>query len=176
MSGTATPHAPHHGALPHHRRGGRSRSHGLAFARDHLHRGDFRRADLIFEDVDHAGPSFEGRIFLNNPGANADTAPTPENGYAGSFHIFGHGICLGDVGHCEVNDRGKAAYDFRLPHPLVPQQKTVVITDALKRILDRDGKLEQVTVVPIAYGHPPTGDKDPEGFLKYANIRLATYD
>ena len=176
MSGTATPHVPQQGLLPHHRRRGRNRSHGLAFARDHLHRKDFNRADLIFEDVDHAGPSYEARVYLNNPNATADTAPTPENGYAGSFHIFGHGICLGDVGHCEVNDRGKAAYDFRLPHPLVPQQKTVVITDALKRILDRDGKLEHVTIVPIAYGHPATGDKDPEGFLKYAKIRLATYD
>jgi hypothetical protein len=176
MSGTTTPHVPHHGVLPHHRRGGRTRSHGLAFARDHLHRKDFNHADLIFEDVDHAGPTYEGRVFLNNPDATADTTPTPENGYAGSFHIFGHGICLGDVGHCEVNDRGKASHDFRLPHPLVPQQKTVVVTDTLKRVLDRDGKLEHVTVVPVAYGHPAAGDKDPEGFLKYASVRLATYD
>lgn len=176
MSGVATPPVPQQGVLPHHRRGGRARSHALGFSRDHLHRKDFRRADLIFEGVDHAGPSFEGRVFLNNPTATAETAPTPENGYAGSFHIFGHGICLGDVGHCEVNDRGKAPYDFRLPHPLVSQQKTVVITEALNRILDRDGKLEHVTVVPVAYGHPATNDADPEGFLKYDGVRLATYD
>ena len=176
MSGVATPHVPQHGVLPHHRRGGRARSHALSFSRDRLHSRNFRRADLIFDGVDHAGPSFEGRVFLNNPNANAETAPTPENGYAGSFHILGHGICLGDVGHCEVNDRGEAPHDFRLPHPLRPQQKTLVVTDALKRILDRDGSLEHVTVVPVAYGHPTTGDADPEGFLKYENVRLATYD
>ena len=176
MSGVTTPPVPQHGVLPHHRRGGRPRSHALAFARDHLHRKEFRRADLIFEGVDHAGPSFEARVFLNNPNATVETAPTAANGYAGSFHIFGHGICLGDVGHCEVDDRGKAPHDFRLPHPVVPQQKSVVVTEALKRILDRDGKLEHVTVVPVAYGHAPTGEADPEGFLKYGGVRLATYD
>ena len=176
MSGaTASPAAPQ-GVLPHHRRGGRARTHALGFSRDHLHRKDFRRADLIFDDVDHSGPSFEARVFLNNPAATAETAATIQNGYAGSFHIFGHGICLGDVGHCEVTDRGKAPFDFRGPHPLVPQQKSLVVTDALKQILDRDGKLEHVTVVPVAYGRPATDEKDPEGFLKYGDVRLATYD
>ncbi len=176
MSGVATPPVAHQGVLPHHRRGGRTRTHALAFARDHLVGKNFRGADLIFEDVDHAGPSFEGRVFLNNPNATAETATTLENGYAGSFHIFGHGICLGDPGHCEVTDRGKAPYDLRGPHPLVPQEKRLVVTEALKRILDRDGKLDQVTVVPVAYGHAATGDTDPEGFLKYKSVRLATYD
>ncbi len=176
MSGVATPPVAHQGVLPHHRRGGRPKSHPLAFSRDLLHRKDFNRADLIFEDVDHAGPSFEARVFLNNPGATADTEPTLANGYAGSFHIFGHGICLGDVGHCEVNDRGKAPYDLRGPHPLSPQQKLVVVTGPLKQVLDRDGKLEDITVVPVAYGHAATGDPDPEGFLKYGSVRLATYD
>src|SRR5690348_16357380 len=98
MSGAARPPAARHGVLPHRRRGGRTRTHAMAFMRDSLHRKDFNRADLIFEGVDHSGPSFEGRVFLNNPNATADTPATAENGYAGSFHIFGHGICLGDVG------------------------------------------------------------------------------
>ncbi|HUB13492.1 MAG TPA: hypothetical protein VMB34_16200 [Acetobacteraceae bacterium] len=176
MSGVATPAAPQHSTLPHHRRGGRSRSHALAFSRDHLHRKDFRRADLIFEGVDHAGPSFEARVFLNNPNATAETERSIANGYAGSFHIFGHGVCLGDVGHCEVDDRGKAPHDLRGPHPMRPQQKLLVVTDALKQVLDRDGKIDNVTVVPVAYGHPATNDPDPEGFLKYGGVRLATYD
>ncbi len=176
MSGVATPAVAHQGVLPHHRRGGRTKSHALAFSRDHLHRKDFNRADLIFDAVDHSGPSFEARVFLNNPAATADAETTIANGYAGSFHIFGHGICLGDVGHCEVNDRGKAPHDLRGPHPLTPQSKVVVVTEPLKQVLDRDGKLENITVVPVAYGRAATGDKDPDGFLKYASVRLATYD
>jgi hypothetical protein len=49
------------------------------------------RAELIFGGVDQAGPSLEGRVFLNNPDADESTALTPETGYAGSFHVYGYG-------------------------------------------------------------------------------------
>jgi hypothetical protein len=161
---------------PHHRRSGRVRSHALEFELGHLQRRDFKRADLVFEGVDHAGPSYEARIFLNNPGATAETPRTANEGYAGSFHIFGHGNCFGDVGHCDVDERGKAPHDLRLPHPLTPARKLVKITDTLKAVLQRDGKLQQVTVVPVAVGHPTTSENDPQGFLKYDKVQLVTYD
>jgi hypothetical protein len=164
------------GVLPHYRRSGRTKSHPLSFELAHLQRRDFKRADLVFGGVDHAGPSYEARVFLNNPGANAETPLTLDEGYAGSFHIFGHGNCFGDVGHCDVDDRGKAPDDLRLPHPLTPARKIVNVTDALKRILQRSGKLEHVTVVPVAFGHAAAGETDPEGFLKYDNMQLFTYD
>ena len=41
--------------------------------------------------VEHAGPSFEGRVFLNNPDADASTPTTAEAGYAGSFHVYAYG-------------------------------------------------------------------------------------
>ncbi|HEY1277280.1 MAG TPA: hypothetical protein VGF25_20400 [Thermoleophilaceae bacterium] len=50
-----------------------------------------RRAELVFTGVEQAGPSFEGRVFLNNPGADESTPRSPEQGYAGSFHVFGYG-------------------------------------------------------------------------------------
>lgn len=55
--------------------------------------GSFRgeRAELVFRGVEQAGPSFEGRVFLNNPDADEDTARSPETGYAGSFHVYGYG-------------------------------------------------------------------------------------
>src|SRR5258708_2257508 len=64
------------------------------------------RADLVLIDTEHGGHSFEARVFLNNPSANSDTPMTEEAGYAGTFHVFGHGGCFGDAGHCEVDDRG----------------------------------------------------------------------
>src|ERR1700674_5667719 len=52
----------------------------------------FQRADIELEGVDHRGASFEARVFLNNPAANAATPTTPEQGYAGSFHVYGFGL------------------------------------------------------------------------------------
>lgn len=163
-------------AVAWHRRAGRSKAHAMDFSLGQMQRADFGRADLVFEGVDHGGPSFEARVFLNNPSADAETPRDIAHGYAGSFHIFGHGYCFGDLGHCEVGDRGQAAYDLRGPHPLAPAQKTLVITDALKEILRRDGKLEHVTVVPVAYGRAAASEADPEGFLKYDRMRLVTYN
>jgi hypothetical protein len=164
------------GVIAYHRRVGRANSHAFDFEFSHVQGSDFKRADLVFEGVEHAGPSYEARVFLNNPDATAETPRTAEEGYAGSFHIFGHGNCFGDVGHCDVDERGKAPYDLRLPHPLTPVRKLVKITDVLKSVLRRDGKLHHVTVVPVAYGYPVTTERDAEGFLKYEKVQLVTYD
>jgi len=50
-----------------------------------------RHAELVFAGVEQAGPSFEARVFLNNPDADESTAQTPQTGYAGSFHVYGYG-------------------------------------------------------------------------------------
>src|SRR5215469_10451598 len=88
---------------------------------------EYYRADIEFHGVDHSGPSYEGRVFLNKPGANEKTPRDEKNNYAGAYHIFGHGGCLGDVGHCDIKTR--RPYDSRPEHPLTPALKTVVATD-----------------------------------------------
>jgi tyrosinase len=103
----------------------------------------------VFEGVEHRGPSYEGRVFLNNSSATAATPRTVHEGFAGSFHVFGHGECFGSPGHCEVTNRGAASTDLRDPHPLRPMTKTVVATDAVRTILVRDGAIRLVLVVPI---------------------------
>ena len=50
-----------------------------------------KHAELVFAGVEQAGPSFEGRVFVNNPDAGADTEPTAENGHVGSFYVYGYG-------------------------------------------------------------------------------------
>lgn len=50
-----------------------------------------RELQLVFEGVEQAGPSFEARVFLDNPGADESTPLTDDAGYAGSFHVFGYG-------------------------------------------------------------------------------------
>lgn len=132
---------------------------------------DFARADLQFDGIEHSGASYEARIFLNNPQADAKTPRKPEQGYAGSFHIFGHGGCYGDdEGHCEV--RPRRPYDPRLEHPLAPATKTVIATDAIRRAL-KQGKSVTVTVVPIVVSG--TAKCDYENVLGFQRINVLTY-
>ena len=137
----------------------------------------FTRADLEFRGVDHSGPTYEARIFLDNQDAEANTARDPSDGYAGSFWVFGHGGCFGELGHCDIPTGPRGPFDKRPPHPLTPQFKTVIITDALKRVLQTsEAKTLLVTIVPIV---PETQfslvklDTDP---LKFESVSLLTYE
>src|SRR5258708_32136807 len=119
--------------------------------------GDFSRADLIFEGLDHSGPPYEGRVFLNNEGAHAGTPTTPENGYAGSFHIFGHGGCYGDdITHCQITGP-RRPYDPRPGHPPTPARKVLIATGALKPACAK-GNEKTVTIVPVFYDASPHAD------------------
>jgi tyrosinase len=127
----------------------------------------FYRADLVFRDLDHSGPTFEGRVFLDNPRATADTAKTAEHGYAGSFFVFGHGACWGGAGHCDV--RMPRPYDPRPAHPLVPLDKVVIATEALRRALAARTPIT-VTVVPLAIGAAP------DDLLAFSRVEIVAYE
>ena len=132
----------------------------------------FARADIIFDGVDHSGPSFEARVFLNNEQANADTQTTAENGYAGSFHIFGHGGCYGDdITHCQI--RGpRRAFDPRPGHPLTPARKVLIATEPLRQARAKGDSLT-VTIVPVVYD--PSPKEDYSKVLKLDSISVAAY-
>lgn len=139
-----------------------------------VHEGerDFYRADLLFFGVDHSGPSFEARVFLNNPEADETTPREKEAGYAGSFFIFGHGGCFGELGHCDVPQGSRDPFDFRLPHPLTPVNMTVIVTEALKELRDASGGELTVTVVAVA----PDWMRADENMLRFDRVALRTYD
>ena len=140
---------------------------------------DFVRAELQVHGVDHSGLSYQARVFLNQSDADMSTPreATEEGGYAGAFHIFGHGGCFGDVGHCDVPSGPQPAHDLRLVHPLTPDTKTVVITEALKRVRAKGGDTFTVTVVAQVYdpGPLPLG-RDLKEPLLFDRLTLLTYD
>ena len=103
------------------------------------------RADLVFYDVDHSGPSYRARVFLDNPTADQGTPLDPESGYVGSFTVFGHAGCFGEEGHCHPAWPTTDDFDRRPPHPLVPFTREVEITPALKQFSKAKAR---VTVVP----------------------------
>jgi hypothetical protein len=134
----------------------------------------FRRADLEFSDVDHSGPSFAARIFLNRPEATRRTRLDDSTGFAGVFHIFGHGECFGDVGHCDVPEGPLNAYDRRPPHQLVPYRKVVTVTDALKRELERGA--DEFVVTVVAYVRDRYDGRRPKhDVLRFERVALVTY-
>jgi hypothetical protein len=135
----------------------------------------FSRADVVITGVDHSGVSYEVRLFLNNPAATAGTPRTAEQNYAGRFTVFGHGGCYGDEGHCEVPAPSADPTDLRLAHPLTPLDTYVTITDALRRVLAHDGRLQTVTLVPVSIT-PRRADRKPAPeLLHFADVTLRTY-
>jgi tyrosinase len=134
--------------------------------------GEYVRADLEFIGVEHAGASYAARVYVNNPTADVNTEPNAENGYAGSFYVFGHGGCFGDVGHCDVHERPRDAFDFRRSHPLEPMKKIVVATEAIKAAAMTGSSLK-VTVVPVVTSWSEKVETD--DVLKFDHINLVTY-
>lgn len=132
---------------------------------------EFRRADLHFHGVEHRGDSYEGRVYLDNPEATPGTPMDLDAGYAGSFHVFGHGPCYGDEGHCRVPQGPIHPFDYRRPHPLNPRIAVVTITEALRCRVGAGGSSFDVTVVPSNVRDEELGD-----LLHFERLSLVTYD
>jgi hypothetical protein len=133
----------------------------------------FDRADLEIRGIYHGEASYEGRVFFNNPKASAETPRTAEQGYAGSFHIFGHGGCFGDVGHCEVTEHDREHDDRRAPHPLTPANKRLIVTEPLQRAAQA-GDSVTVTIVPVVTAANELCDTT--DVFRFESMRFVTYD
>lgn len=131
--------------------------------------GRLARVDLVFYGIDHSGPSYEARVFVNNPDADIDTPREASAGYAGSFTIFGHDGCYGDEGHCRTDTLQRDAFDIRPPHPLTPWTKTVIVDHALYPAL---GATAVVTVVAVVPGEERP---EPTDALSFQHLRLVTH-
>src|SRR5688572_5610790 len=105
---------------------------------------EVRTAEMVFGGVDQAGPSFEGRVFLNRPDADETTARDAEMGYAGSFHVYGYG----EAPPPAIADLKAAQHGAG---PVAPIEKRVIVReDVLRAALERSGELVvTVVVVPV---------------------------
>jgi len=133
----------------------------------------FYRADLEFHGIDHSGPSYEGRVFINNPDADRNTEKKLSSGYVGSFYVFGHGRCYGDEGHCEVR-KERRPFDYRPSHPLTPLDKRITITDQIKKI-GRNTDEFIITVVPVLAGGSKMEDAQ-QDLVQLEEISIITYN
>ena len=83
--------------------------------------------------------------------------------------MFGHAGCAGDVGHCDVPSGPKDPFDLRPPHALTLQTKTVIVTDALRRLSD---PAVTITVVPV---RPGANGAEVVDALRFDRFSLLTY-
>ncbi|HET9592290.1 MAG TPA: hypothetical protein VFP17_05170 [Solirubrobacterales bacterium] len=127
----------------------------------------FARADLIFYGLDHSGASYEGQVFLDQRGVGSGADPS-HRAYVGSFFIFGHGGCFGDVGHCDI-PRERDPFDLRPAHQLEPALRILTVTEPLRDLVQRGVEAAKVTVVARASGGAP------DDVLAFETVRLATY-
>lgn len=84
-----------------------------------------------------------------------------EEGYAGSFFVFGHGRCFSDAGRCEVpRTAARGPYDRRPPHQLTPHKHIVVPPPEIARRAaeSRVGRV-MVPVVPAASDSPAAAEE-----------------
>lgn len=127
----------------------------------------FARADLIFYGIDHSGPSFEARVFMDQRGVSHG-ADSTHRAHVGSFFIFGHNGCFGDVGHCDIPTEHDP-FDLRPAHQLEPALRVLTVTDAVRGLLERDLDAAKVTVTAHTAG---SASND---VLAFETVRLAAY-
>jgi hypothetical protein len=97
------------------------------------------RADIAVTGLDQAGPSYELRVFLGNPEADARTELTPQAGYAGSIHIYGYG------------EPAPPGVDEIAARPRMPMTRSLIAADAVRAAAAR-GPTADVTLVAVGYG------------------------
>lgn len=127
----------------------------------------FERADLVFYGLDHSSVSFEGQVFLDPRGVGGG-AGREHRAYVGSFFIFGHGGCFGDVGHCDIPTE-RDPFDLRPPHQLEPATRILTVTEAVQRLQGREAEEAKVTVIARTAG------REPANVLAFDKVRLVTY-
>ena len=103
------------------------------------------KVEIRFHNVLRAVTSHVVRVFVNQPGANADTPTEGNPNYVGFFGRFGHGPCVGGPGHC---DPPAAPGQFEIPirHHNTPHTYRLDATEAVCNLLAADGGSTEVQV------------------------------
>jgi hypothetical protein len=143
------------------------------FPRDAL-LGPFVRADLELHGVDQVVPSYEGRVFLNNPAADDSTDLTRENGFLGAFHIFGKVDCWGEEGHCD-DPLPRRKFDHRRGPVVAAKIRLTVKADLLRDLAaasEGDLVLSVVAAMPKRADYLKAADGTP---LKFKRFSIITY-
>jgi hypothetical protein len=144
-----------------------------AFAAGPLRR-PHRRADVELHGVDQTVPSYEGRIFVNNPEADETTKRSRDSGFLGSFHVFGKAGCWGEEGHCEEQPP-RRKFDRRRGPTLRAKIRVTLDAEQLQQIASREEELT-ISVVAAVPSRDDYRQLAGEGVLRFKRLSLITYD
>jgi hypothetical protein len=116
--------------------------------------GKVDAGNLIFQGMAKTKDSYEVRIFFNEEGVTRETPTTGNPSYAGTLWLFGHGECIGDLGHCD-RPLERRDFDQRPPHHLTPYDLKMDVSTALKASLtDAPAALKVSLLVLDTVGQP----------------------
>lgn len=142
-----------------------------SFPAHHL-RLPFKRADVELHGVDQAVPSYEGRLFLNNPEATEDTELVHEQGYLGSFFVFGKLECWGEEGHCDEPERRK--YDRRRNPTRFSKVRLTAPLEVVRRA-SSEAELLTLSIVVVLTQVDDYRESSPGDVLRFARLSIITY-
>jgi tyrosinase len=111
-------------------------------------RAGFQQAEVRLHRVPQLPRSCFVRVFLNLPGANAQTPLTDEH-YGGYLAIFGHGECYGGPGHCDLPPSRPRPFDIRGRHHNTPRNHRINVTACAKHLLEQGARGLTITLVVI---------------------------
>ena len=133
--------------------------------------GDVRAAILVFQSMAKTKDSYEVRVFFNDDAASEETPVKNNPSYAGTLWIFGHGECIGDLGHCD-RPLPRRDFDQRPPHHLTPYDLTMNVSDSLRAIVREAGSPLHVSVVILDVKGQPAPAPD----LRFEGLSLEILD
>jgi hypothetical protein len=129
----------------------------------------YRRADVELHGVDQAVPSYEGRMFLNRPDADRTTPLSEDEGYIGSFFVFGKVECWGDdEEHCAPATGRK--FDARRPPPRYAKVRVRTPEGVVRRLAERAAGDLSLHIVAVA----PEAEERPD-MLRFDRLSIVTY-
>jgi hypothetical protein len=137
-------------------------------------RTPYKRADIELHRVDQAVPSYEGRVFLNAPDADAETALDPRSGYLGSFFIFGKVECWGeDEEHCAEPARRR--FDRRRSPTRWAKVRVRTPEGALSRLVKDAGDELTLHIVAVMPELADYSNYQPADVLRFERLSIITY-
>jgi len=137
-------------------------------------RAGYRRADVELQGVDQAVPSYEGRLFLNRAEADRETALAAEEGYLGSFHVFGKVFCWGeDERHCEQPDERE--FDRRRYPNRYAKARVRTIDGLLRELVSKSGDQATLHIVAVLPEREDYAQYKAEDVLRFERLSIVTY-
>lgn len=107
------------------------------------------KAKLHFHGLHHTVESHEVRLYANNLLADANSGTDPSQGYLGTLFLFGHGQCIGDIGHCSLPRGPRRPFDLRPAHHLTPFNTLINISRNVKALASGAGPGKKLSLTMV---------------------------